>query len=91
MLQALYTADLFYVLALSLAKVSVLHLLNKLTVNKWHKQITCWTSILVGIWTVPVFFALAFKCGALNPWATTNHHCINMVSFLANHIILQYL
>ncbi|OOF96812.1 hypothetical protein ASPCADRAFT_129879 [Aspergillus carbonarius ITEM 5010] len=79
--RALYTADLFYVLALSLAKVSVLHLLNKLTVNKWHKQITCWTSILVGIWTVPVFFALAFKCGAPNPWATTNHHCINMFIF----------
>ncbi|PYI07736.1 hypothetical protein BO78DRAFT_442615 [Aspergillus sclerotiicarbonarius CBS 121057] len=81
--RVLYAADLFYVLALSLAKVSVLHLLNKLTVNKWHKQITCWTSILVGIWTVPVFFALAFKCGAPNPWVTTNRHCINMFVFWA--------
>ncbi|RAK95281.1 uncharacterized protein BO80DRAFT_369183 [Aspergillus ibericus CBS 121593] len=81
--KALYAADLFYVLALSLAKVSVLHLLNKLTVNKVHKQITCWTSMFVGIWTVPVFFALVFKCGAPNPWDTSQGHCIHIFIFWA--------
>ncbi|OJJ72187.1 hypothetical protein ASPBRDRAFT_196296 [Aspergillus brasiliensis CBS 101740] len=79
--KVLYSSDLLYVLALSLAKVSVLQLLKRLTVNKWHKQISFWTSVIVGIWTVPVFFTLAFQCRAPHPWSTSNGRCIDSFAF----------
>ncbi|KAJ5722582.1 hypothetical protein N7488_000617 [Penicillium malachiteum] len=79
--ETLYASNLLYVLALSLAKVSVLQFLNKLCVNKTHKKICFWSSVLVAIWTIPVFFTLAFQCGAHNPWDTTDDHCINIFTF----------
>ncbi|KAJ5083380.1 hypothetical protein N7456_012807 [Penicillium angulare] len=79
----LYSSDLLYILSLSLAKVSVLQFLEKLCVNKLHKTICRWSSILVAVWTVPVFFTLAFKCGASSPWDTENRHCINVFDFWA--------
>ncbi|GCB25368.1 hypothetical protein AAWM_08253 [Aspergillus awamori] len=81
--KALYSSNILYVLALSLAKISVLLLLNKLSVNRWHKKISFWTSVLVGIWTVPVFFTLAFQCGVPEPWDASNGHCINIFAFWA--------
>ncbi|KAI2863616.1 hypothetical protein CBS147320_6453 [Aspergillus niger] len=81
--KALYSSNILYVLALSLAKISVLLLLNKLSVNRWHKKILFWTSVLVGIWTVPVFFTLAFQCGVPEPWDASNGHCINIFAFWA--------
>ncbi|KAI3005131.1 hypothetical protein CBS147346_4459 [Aspergillus niger] len=81
--KALYSSNILYVLALSLAKISVLLLLNKLSVNRWHKKILFWTSGLVGIWTVPVFFTLAFQCGVPEPWDASNGHCINIFAFWA--------
>ncbi|KAJ5219380.1 uncharacterized protein N7498_001479 [Penicillium cinerascens] len=81
--KALYSSDLLYVLCLSLAKVSILQFLEKLCVNKRHKTICRWSSILIAVWTVPVFFTLAFKCGASRPWDVDNGHCINIFDFWA--------
>ncbi|BCS03210.1 uncharacterized protein AKAW2_70088A [Aspergillus luchuensis] len=79
--KVLYSSDILYILALSLAKASVLLLLNRLAVNKWHKRISFWTSILVGIWTVPVFFTLALQCGVPEPWYFSEGHCIDSFAF----------
>ncbi|KAL3247357.1 hypothetical protein ABHI18_012429 [Aspergillus niger] len=81
--KALYSSNILYVLALSLAKISVLLLLNKLSVNRWHKKISFWTSVLVGIWTVPVVFTLAFQCGVPEPLDASNGHCIDIFAFWA--------
>eukprot|EP00136_Aspergillus_niger_P006405 XP_001397430.2 hypothetical protein ANI_1_1430144 [Aspergillus niger CBS 513.88] len=77
--KVLYSSNILYVLALNLAKISVLLLLNRLAVNRWHKKILFWTSVLVGIWTVPVFFTLAFQCGVPEPWDASNGHCIDII------------
>ncbi|PYH32213.1 uncharacterized protein BO87DRAFT_460861 [Aspergillus neoniger CBS 115656] len=79
--KVLYSSEILYILALSLAKTSVLLLLNRLAVNKWHKRISFWTSILVGIWTVPVFFTLALQCGVPNPWDFSDGHCVDSFAF----------
>ncbi|RDK38365.1 hypothetical protein M752DRAFT_257202 [Aspergillus phoenicis ATCC 13157] len=81
--KVLYSSNILYVLALNLAKISVLLLLNRLAVNRWHKKILFWTSVLVGIWTVPVFFTLAFQCGVPEPWDASNGHCIDIFAFWA--------
>ncbi|OJI83584.1 hypothetical protein ASPTUDRAFT_120390 [Aspergillus tubingensis CBS 134.48] len=77
--KVLYSSEILYILALSLAKTSVLLLLNRLAVNKWHKRVSFWTSILVGIWTVPVFFTLALQCGVPNPWDFSEGHCVDSI------------
>jgi hypothetical protein len=84
--QHLYSSDLLYVVSLSLAKVSVFQFLEKLCVEKRHKSICRWSTLLVVAWTVPVFFTLAFKCGISSPWDMDNAHCIKVVSsdFSAN-------
>ncbi|PYH89330.1 hypothetical protein BO71DRAFT_423081 [Aspergillus ellipticus CBS 707.79] len=74
----IYASDLLYVLALSLAKISVLQLLSKLTVNKLHKKICLWSIILVTVWTIPVFFTLAFRCGVPSPWKPKDGQCIEI-------------
>ncbi|CAI7668089.1 unnamed protein product [Penicillium palitans] len=81
--KTLYASDLLYVLALSLTKISVLEFLNKLCVNKSHKIVCFWTSIVVLVWTFPVFFTLAFKCGAPRPWEMDNGKCIDTFRFWA--------
>lgn len=78
--QDLYSSDLLYILSLSLAKISVFQFLNKLCVAQSHKNICRWSSLLVAVWTVPVLFTLAFKCGASTPWDLDNGHCIKIVS-----------
>lgn len=83
LLQILYASDLLYALSLSLAKVSVLQFLGKLSVNKLHSKICFWSSILIVAWTVPVFFTLAFRCG-LPPWRIDSDHCVNIVSVTFN-------
>ncbi|OKL55492.1 hypothetical protein UA08_09185 [Talaromyces atroroseus] len=79
----LYTSDLLYVLSLSLAKVSIFQFLEKLCVEKRHKTICRWSSLLVAVWTVPVFFTLAFKCGTSSPWNMDDGHCIRIFDFWA--------
>ena len=78
--QDLYSSDLLYILSLSLAKISVFQFLNKLCVAEIHKIICRWSSLLVAVWTIPVLFTLAFKCGASSPWNLDNGHCIKIVS-----------
>ncbi|KAF5015442.1 hypothetical protein F66182_13233, partial [Fusarium sp. NRRL 66182] len=76
--QDLYSSDLLYILSLSLAKISVFQFLNKLCVAEIHKIICRWSSLLVAVWTIPVLFTLAFKCGASSPWNLDNGHCIKI-------------
>jgi hypothetical protein len=78
--QDLYSSDLLYILSISLAKISVFQFLNKLCVAEIHKIICRWSSLLVAVWTIPVLFTLAFKCGASSPWDLNNGHCIKIVS-----------
>lgn len=79
-IQAEYAGDLFYVLALGLAKISTLLLLRGICVNKKHKTIAFGTSGVVLLWVLAAIVALAVRCGAHLPWTSTDvqHQCVNL-------------
>lgn len=81
-LQAQYAADWFYLLALCLAKISVLLLLHRLAVDKLHKKIALSTVGVVSLWALAGIVALAARCGATLPWdITSTDQCINLRTF----------
>jgi hypothetical protein len=67
--------------SLCLAKISILLLLDRLSVSQLHKRITYATTGVVGIWAVIGIIALAAQCGSSNPWATSSPKCINLRAF----------
>jgi hypothetical protein len=67
--------------SLCLAKISILLLLDRLSVSRLHKRITCATAGIVGIWAVTGIIFLAAQCGSSNPWATSSPKCINLRAF----------
>ncbi|RAL07833.1 uncharacterized protein BO97DRAFT_428986 [Aspergillus homomorphus CBS 101889] len=81
--KVLYVSDLLYVVALSLAKISVFQLLGRLTVRTWQRRLAQWSALAVMIWTVSVFLVLCFRCGASQPWRLSSSHCINTFIFWA--------
>jgi len=78
-----YAADLLYILVLALAKISVLQLLRRLAVIKLHQRIANGTMVVVMAWTIPSWFALAFRCGIPNPWDSKSGHCMDIFAFWA--------
>jgi hypothetical protein len=67
--------------SLCLAKISILLLLERLSVSRLHKRITYATVGVVGIWAVIGIIALATQCGSSNPWVTSSPKCINLRAF----------
>lgn len=85
--KAQYASDLLYIIAISLAKISVLQLLEQLAVTRWHIKATRGASVVVILWFISSFFTCAFKCGATQPWNSISRSCINIVSHLDPIII----
>jgi hypothetical protein len=80
-MQALYTANILLIIAVGLAKLSVLQLLRHLAVEKIHQKAMDCALWVVMAWTVTSFFPLAFQCGAVQPWNVETGQCINRVRF----------
>ncbi|MCJ1373577.1 hypothetical protein MMC20_004805 [Loxospora ochrophaea] len=86
-----YTSDLLFILTISLAKISVLQLLERLAVVRSHKRIAKITMIVVGVYTVPAFLAIALQCGTSEPWNTQSSQCIDIFSVWVYIAILDVL
>jgi hypothetical protein len=68
--------------ALCLAKVSLLLLLRRLSVDKMHKKIALCTIGVVSLWAVAGIVVLAARCGKTTPWNITSaDQCINLRTF----------
>jgi hypothetical protein len=67
--------------SLCLSKISILFLLERLSVSRLHKRITYATAGVVGIWAFTGIIALATQCGLSTPWATSSPKCINLRAF----------
>lgn len=78
-LQTLYASDILYVVTHGLAKISVLQLLERLAVVKWHQKVAKSTSIFIGAWMLVSVLVLALRCGVSHPWTMDSRKCINMV------------
>lgn len=88
-IQSQYASDLLYLVALTLAKVSVLQLLHRLTVIKQHRLWSKIVGVIVIVWGVTAFLARAFQCTLPHTWDQTSK-CFNIVSsYLLRPLCLQ--
>lgn len=78
-IQTLYAADLVFIAACSLSKISLLLLLQQLAVSKVHLATVKVSMYIVVAWMISSLCALAFQCGLPHPWATQHKHCLNQV------------
>jgi hypothetical protein len=77
--QAYYTSTLLSIVALGLAKVSVLMLLRRLTPNVRQHWIFDAVTIAAALWTISSLVAVALQCQASQPWITLGQACSRMV------------
>jgi hypothetical protein len=71
---------ILYLLTLSLAKISTLLLIARLTSVKPHMLLIRVVGAVVVLWTVASVFAVAFQCGVHRPWDYLEGKCFNRVS-----------
>lgn len=77
--QAGYSADLLYITALAISKVSVLVLLWKITPVDVHRRVTLGVGSFIAAWTLASFFASAFQCSVPDTWMILSQHCFDRV------------
>lgn len=74
-----YTSNLFYILALGLSKSSIIFFLRRLTAARKHKRVFDTANVLVALWTIGSFFAIALQCNLSHPWISTDGTCSGTV------------
>lgn len=81
--QAGYSADLLYIIALAISKVSVLVLLWQITPVAVHRRMTLGVGSFIAAWTLASFFASVFQCSTPDTWMILSQHCFDRV-WIAN-------
>ena len=79
--KAQYAADILYIAALALAKVSILLLLYRLSVARMHKKVAMTTVAVTGVWALAGIITIAAECGSHLPWTSQPPQCIDIRSF----------
>ena len=77
--QAGYSADLLYIIALAISKISVLVLLWQLTPVTSHRQLTLGVGLFIAAWTLASFFASCFQCPVPATWMILDQDCFDRV------------
>lgn len=73
-----YTCNLLFILALGLAKVSVVQFLLRISRVKEHRVVFKGAIAMVSAWTIASFLAIAFQCEVSAPWKTIGRNCSNL-------------
>ncbi|KAH9832789.1 hypothetical protein Tdes44962_MAKER00270 [Teratosphaeria destructans] len=73
--KCLYGATLLYIFTLTLSKVSVAILINRLATLKRHVLAIKAMMVLVVVWTVAASLGVAFRCGPETPWKVLAPTC----------------
>lgn len=76
-----YTSNLFFIMAIGLAKISVVRLLHRISRSEQHRLVFNIATGLIGAWIVASVFALALQCDLHHPWISVDQKCPGMVSF----------
>lgn len=79
-MQCVYASTILYLLTLSLAKVSTLITIARLTGHKISLAKVRFTGAVVLLWSVASIFAVAFQCGLPRPWNYLGGRCFDPVS-----------
>lgn len=75
-----YAAELLFILALGLAKISVVFFLLRISRVKEHRLAFYIAIGLMAAWTLASFFAIALQCNLAHPWMNVGENCTGMVS-----------
>jgi hypothetical protein len=75
-----YAADLLFIIALAISKLSVIFFLARLTPNKTHLRLCTAVGAICGAWGVGGVLSLALKCDLAEPWITNGQKCTSLVS-----------
>lgn len=89
--QAGYSADLLYIIALAISKVSVLVLLWQITPVAVHRRMTLGVGSFIAAWTLASFFASVFQCSTPDTWMILSQHCFDRTSFWTTYGIINIL
>jgi len=81
-----YSRDLLLLLSLGLAKMSVTLGILALTPDKMDRRICQVLGIVIALWTVTSFFAMAFQCGNRGPWEGSSE-CLDQVFMQLNELL----
>ncbi|KAM0797723.1 hypothetical protein BDR22DRAFT_809981 [Usnea florida] len=86
-----YSADLLYIIALAVSKVSVLVLLWQLTPVTSHRRLTLGVGLFIAAWTLASFFAACFQCPAPETWMILGQDCFDRMSFWTAYGVINIL
>lgn len=86
-----YSADLLYIIALAVSKVSVLVLLWQLTPVTSHRRLTLGVGLFLAAWTIASFFASCFQCPIPETWMILDQDCFDRVSFWTAYGVINIL
>ena len=78
--QSVYAATILYVVAIGIAKLSIIVLIGRLTLTKMHLKILQALSAVVVAWTVVAVLVTAFECRLPKPWDLFGRQCLDPVS-----------
>lgn len=85
--QMWYASNLFLIIALGLAKMSVIAFLHRISRMKSHRITFNIATGVVAAWSVGAIFALALQCDFSKPWIAAGASCSGTVSpFSPSHI-----
>lgn len=73
-----YTSNLFFIMAIGLAKISVVRLLHRISRSEQHRLVFNIATGLIGAWIVASVFALALQCDLHHPWISVDQKCPGM-------------
>lgn len=75
-----YAADILFIAALAISKLSVVYFVARLTPHVKYVKLCTVASALCVAWGIGGVFALALRCNLAKPWITIGERCTNMVS-----------
>lgn len=77
--QSAYTFEVLYVIALCLAKLSIVALLNMLFARQSYRYYVLGFGSFVLVSSLSLLFAVLFQCRVAEVWNFTSNQCIDLV------------
>ena len=75
-----YASNLFFIMAIGLSKISIVHLLHRISPIKQHKLVFNIGMGLIAAWTIGSVLAIALQCNLQHPWTIIEEKCPGIVT-----------
>jgi hypothetical protein len=74
-----YTSNIFFVVAIVTAKISVLSLLHRIIRVREHRTISIPLMSIIGVWSIASVFSVALQSELSSPWISVGARCSGTV------------